>query len=369
MSGPIKDLEELRAWRQWTFGLVWMAVLLFLMQSGPASGQTDEEIEQVFWESVECESARQVQAYLEVYPTGRYLAEAWACLEGQLGLARAERVLVQQGLAALDYSSGPADGLFGGATRAAVRRWQRAKGEPVTGYLTQAQAETLMAQGREVVAEQRQREEAQQQAQAKVERKRQEEEARRQAQEAERQRVAEAERQAREAEARAEAERQRQAQEAEARAEAERQRQACEGRSEGAECWRELTDRPGCYVFDHYFEPSESVTWTGECSNGFASGMGTESWVGGGYGESVATGRLQDGKRYGHWVERIADGSVFEGPYVNDRRHGRGVIRLASGNVWEGPYVDGKMHGRWVGRLANGDVKELTYVNGEQQGQ
>ena len=86
---------------------------LLLMLPGPALGQTDEEIEQVFWESVECESARQVQAYLEVYPTGRYLAEARACLEGQLGLERTERTLVQRGLVALGYSAGVADGLFG----------------------------------------------------------------------------------------------------------------------------------------------------------------------------------------------------------------------------------------------------------------
>ena len=187
----------------------WIVVLSLLLLSPSALGQTDEEIEQVFWESVECESARQVGAYLEVYPTGRYVAEAHACLEGQLGLERAARVLVQQGLASLDYSPGPADGLFGGATRAAVRQWQRAKGEPVTGYLTQAQAETLMAQGREVAAEQRQREKARQQAQADAERKRQE---------AERQRAAEAERRARERQAA----RQRQ-EEAQRQAEAERQ--------------------------------------------------------------------------------------------------------------------------------------------------
>ncbi len=59
----------------------WSVGLFLLMQPGAASGQTDEEIADLFWRSVECESRR--QAYLEVYPRGRYLAEAWACLEGQ----------------------------------------------------------------------------------------------------------------------------------------------------------------------------------------------------------------------------------------------------------------------------------------------
>lgn len=84
MSGSSKDSEELCACYQRICGLVWIAlILLLLMSSSLAFGQTDEEIEKVFWESVECESARQVQAYLEVYPTGRYVAEAHTCLEQQ----------------------------------------------------------------------------------------------------------------------------------------------------------------------------------------------------------------------------------------------------------------------------------------------
>lgn len=155
----------------------WIALLLLLMQPGSALGQTDAEIEEVFWESVECESVRQVELYLEIYPTGRYVAEAHECLEGQLGLERAARILVQQGLTALEYEVGAADGLFGPATRAALRRWQTGKGFTGTGYLTRAQAETLMAQGREAARQQAQEEAARKQG-------------------AERRRAAEAERQA-----------------------------------------------------------------------------------------------------------------------------------------------------------------------------
>ncbi len=148
--------------------------LLFLVQAGLAIGQTDEEIETVFWQSVECKSARQVQAYFEVYPMGRYLAEAWACLEGQLGLDRAERILVQQGLATLEYEVGAADGLFGPATRRALRAWQTGKGFTATGYLTREQADTLIAQGRAAMSKQREREAARRMAQTEAERAAQE---------------------------------------------------------------------------------------------------------------------------------------------------------------------------------------------------
>ncbi len=188
---------------RWLQSVAWSLGLLFLMQAGPVLGQTDEEIEDVFWRSVECKSARQVQAYLEVYPTRRYLAEAWTCREGQLGLDRAERKLVQQGLAALDYSAGVADGLFGPATRRAIQAWQEAKEFAATGYLTREQADALIAPGREALAlaeAARQRAVEKQRRQAELERKRQEEKARRQVQETERRRAAEAERQAQEAE-------------------------------------------------------------------------------------------------------------------------------------------------------------------------
>jgi len=149
--------------------------------------------EMLFWESVECESRLQVQAYLGVYPSGAYVDEARQCLEQQLGLDRAARILVQQGLASLDYPAGIADGLFGPSTRAALRAWQRGKGFAATGYLTRAQADTLIAQGRDAVtaaAAQQQQEEADRLAQEAATR----EEAARRAREADDAAYAEAQR-------------------------------------------------------------------------------------------------------------------------------------------------------------------------------
>ena len=165
MSVFTKRPTVFRAYSRWMSGTLRLAVLglLLLMQPGSALGQTDAEIETVFWESVECESTGQVELYLEIYPTGRYVAEAHECLEGQLGLERAARILVQQGLTALNYSVGAADGLFGPATRRAIRAWQAAKEFAGTGYLTRAQAETLMAQGRGAARQQAQEEAARKQ--------------------------------------------------------------------------------------------------------------------------------------------------------------------------------------------------------------
>ncbi len=79
-----------------------------------------------------------------------------AQVETELGLDRAARVLVQQGLLEAGQEPGPADGMFGGEqtrTRQAIRAWQAAKGMTETGYVTRAQADTLMALGQEAEAQ------------------------------------------------------------------------------------------------------------------------------------------------------------------------------------------------------------------------
>ncbi len=173
---------------KWLGVMIPGAVLLFLFVLPSVPGAQDE-VETVFWR-VGCERA---EDYLAIYPNGAYVAEAWACLEPGLGLGRAARVSIQEGLVALGYEAGPADGLFGPATRRAIRAWQTAKEFVATGYLTQAQADAWMAQGRAATA----KHQGQEEAAARAEAERQQHEAAARA-EAERQR-AEAERQRRKA--------------------------------------------------------------------------------------------------------------------------------------------------------------------------
>ena len=140
----------------------------------------------------------------------------------------------------------------------------------------------------------------------------------------------------------------------------------CAGQPEATPCWKELDNRPECRVWDHFFSPDGTMTWTGACSGGFAQGEGTLTWRDSGQEILESTGRLQDGKQHGQWVERVFNGRVREGPFVEGQRHGDWVFRFADGDVQEGPFVDGKQHGQWVIREANGDVRVERWVNGER---
>ena len=81
--------------------------------------------------------------------------------EASLGLERPERRLIQEGLASLGFSPGPADGLFGRRTREAIRQYQGEKGFTETGYLSADEAQALVEVGKEshkVEAERREQE-------------------------------------------------------------------------------------------------------------------------------------------------------------------------------------------------------------------
>ena len=142
----------------------------------------------------------------------------------------------------------------------------------------------------------------------------------------------------------------------------------CEGQAEGAECWKQLASHPSCHVWDDHYYANQTVTWTGGCAGGLASGTGNLKWVRGD-DENEHTGMLREGKHHGQWVLRFANGNVAKGPYVDGKHHGQWTLRFANGNVLEGPYVDGKMHGRWVFRLADGGIQEGPYVDGKKHGQ
>ena len=148
-------------------------------------------------------------------------------------------------------------------------------------------------------------------------------------------------------------------------------RETCEGRPKGSACWMGLADRPECYLWNPNLQPGETATWTGECSGRLAHGTGTIAWVwDGGREISESTGRLEDGKRHGTWVERSANGDVREGPYVEGKRHGGWVLRYKSGRVDEGSVVDGKQHGQWVWRWSSqrDQPRQVLYWYGENVG-
>ena len=104
-------------------------------------------------------------AYLTQFPGGAFVAEAQARIaaaqeaagggdrnlaaakaaEEALGLNPITRRLIEQRLTALGFDPGPADGVFDEKTRRAIRRFQKARGQKVTGFIDQGSIVALLA--------------------------------------------------------------------------------------------------------------------------------------------------------------------------------------------------------------------------------
>lgn len=132
-------------------------------------------------------------------------------------------------------------------------------------------------------------------------------------------------------------------------------------------CWIELGSPPGCYAWDESWV-RETVSWSGTCVDGLASGTGTETWRSDLGHEHESSGMYANGKKQGHWIfhDRSGLGHTSEGPYLNGYRHGHWVHR-PFGGVDEGPYVLGRKHGVWVEQDEHGNRITVRYVNGEKQ--
>ena len=122
-----------------------------------------------------------------------------------------------------------------------------------------------------------------------------------------------------------------------------------------AGCWFNVANRPGCYRWAGPLIDHDSFEWSGQCKNGMADGHGEEIWRSWNtWGDlvftSIGVGLHMDGKRHGHWVERVFAAKEVDEAWIN-----------------EGPYKDGKKHGHWVSRFADSTViVRECYENGHE---
>jgi hypothetical protein len=80
--------------------------------------------------------------------------------------------------------------------------------------------------------------------------------------------------------------------------------------------WITATNQP-CKIWNPAPQSNESVTWSGACKDGFASGKGVL-----------------------HWTENGKPDAVFDGEYANGKRNGTGVLTLPDGQRMEGVWSE-----------------------------
>lgn len=81
--------------------------------------------------------------------------------------------------------------------------------------------------------------------------------------------------------------------------------------------WITATNQP-CKIWNPEPQSNESVTWSGSCKDGFASGKGILHWTEDGNPDVEFDGEYANGKRNGFGVLITPDGQRFEGEWADD---------------------------------------------------
>jgi len=82
--------------------------------------------------------------------------------------------------------------------------------------------------------------------------------------------------------------------------------------------WITTANQP-CKIWIPEPQPDESVTWSGACKDGLATGKGILRWTENGKPDVEFDGQYANGKRNGYGVMIAPDGKRAEGVWVNDR--------------------------------------------------
>ncbi|MEL6561222.1 MAG: hypothetical protein AAFQ94_23725 [Bacteroidota bacterium] len=117
---------------------------------------------------------------------------------------------------------------------------------------------------------------------------------------------------------------------------------------QGDSVWIETSS--GCKVYNPFPAKNESVTWSGGCSGGFASGEGELIWSQKGTAAQKYTGSMKRGMPSGYGIYDLMNGTIKEGNYQNGKQNGLGKYYSIGSNdkidhYVEGNFVDGELLG------------------------
>jgi hypothetical protein len=86
--------------------------------------------------------------------------------------------------------------------------------------------------------------------------------------------------------------------------------------------------KTGCKVWNPAPQARETIQWSGNCDAGLAQGKGTLQWFENGKEGDRYVGDYQGGKRNGHGVVTMKNGTRIEGDWRNDELLQLGVNEI-----------------------------------------
>lgn len=105
-----------------------------------------------------------------------------------------------------------------------------------------------------------------------------------------------------------------------------------------------ISARDGCAVHNPNPRSGETITWSGDCRNGFAHGAGAIAWFLDGVPNGRYEGTIRDGRIEGEGTAYYPSGNHYTGEFRDGLPHGNGTFHFADGRrftaVWRAGHPD-----------------------------
>ena len=97
-----------------------------------------------------------------------------------------------------------------------------------------------------------------------------------------------------------------------------------------------------CKVWNDNPQPNETISWSGDCGDGYAYGSGIIIWYKNGKENTRYKGAMFRGKHAGKGTITWSNGDKYEGDFVENQVTGKGTITWSNGDKCTGTFQNGQ---------------------------
>ncbi len=123
-----------------------------------------------------------------------------------------------------------------------------------------------------------------------------------------------------------------------------------------------------CKIHNPAPNDNESVTWSGNCKDGYADGDGVTTWYVDNKVFEIDTGNNIKGKLNGFVTMEVKGDFIYKGEVVDDDFQGVGTMTWENGSSYSGNWHNGLWNGYGVLTLTDADKESIAQFKSENHG-